>query len=390
MRVAHVINLVDQRGSYGGPLRVALNQVDELRRRGNDVTLLGGGAGYGRGRLPASFAGTQVDLFPARDVVPNAGFAGSWAPGLHAHLLRRTVGKGPRYDVVHVHLGRDLTTLPAARLLQLRGVPYVVQTHGMIDTSERRLAAPLDALMTRHVLEAASRVLVLTERDERDVAVVMRGRPWRSERLANGVSTAASPAEPGPGRPEVLFLGRLEKRKRPAAFVRMAARAIAAGVDARFTLVGADEGELPAVRAAMAGLPDVTYEGPAPMQGSLERLRRASVLVLPTDADTFPMVLLEAMSVGVPVVCMTSCGLAPAVLAAGAGLVVPDGDDDAAAQAVARILGDPATAAAMGRAGRALVEREYSISAVAARLEDLYREAAGRAADRPAAVSAPS
>jgi glycosyltransferase involved in cell wall biosynthesis len=300
------------------------------------------------------------------------------------------VGPGPRYDVVHVHLGRDLTTLPAARLLQLRGVPYVVQTHGMIDTSQRRLAGPLDALMTRSVLAGASRVLVLTERDERDVAVVMRGRPWRAERLANGVSTASAPADPAPGRPEVLFLGRLEKRKRPLAFVRMAARALAQGVAADFALVGADEGELPAVREAMAGLPQVRYEGPAPMQGSLERLRRASLLVLPTDADTFPMVLLEAMSVGVPVVCMTSCGLAPAVQAAGAGLVVPDGDDDAAAQAVARILADPRAAAAMGRAGRALVEREYSIAAVAGRLEDLYREAAQRAAGRPAALSAPS
>ena len=198
LRIAQVINLVDERGSYGGPLRVALNQVDELRRRGHDVTLLGGGRGYPRGRRPSSFAGTDVTLFRAYGAVPGAGFAGSFAPGVPVHLARRGRGARPeRFDVVHVHLGRDLTTLPAAAAALASGTPYVVQTHGMIDASNRALARPLDALLTRRVLAGAAEVLLLTDRDELDVAQVLRGRPWRPRRLPNGVETQP---DPGPVR----------------------------------------------------------------------------------------------------------------------------------------------------------------------------------------------
>ncbi len=386
MRIAHVVNVVDDRGSYGGPLRVALNQVDELRRRGHDVTLLAGARGYPSRSRPSSFAGTRITLARGWGVIPGAGFAGSFAPGVTAHLARRARGADDRrYDVVHVHLGRDLTTLPAATALQLLGVPYVVQTHGMIDASRRALSRPLDALMTRRALAGAHEVLVLTDRDERDVAGILAGRPWRSRRLPNGVALPEVVREPGTEeqpRPQVLYFGRLHERKRPLAFVEMAARAHQSGVRADFAMVGADEGELPAVRAAMTALsPDVgvRYEGPMPMGDSSSRLRQASVLVLPSDADTFPMVLLEAMAVRVPVVCMQSCGLAADVVSAGAGLVVPDADPDAAAAAVAELLSDPARAAEMGRAGRRLVADRFSIGAVAQELEGTYAAAAAQA-----------
>ena len=68
-------------------------------------------------------------------------------------------------------------------------------------------------------------------------------------------------AAPPPGRPEVLFAARMHPRKRPVAFVEMAKKLLDAGVDARFTLVGHDEGEGPALRAALKGDPRITWEG---------------------------------------------------------------------------------------------------------------------------------
>ena len=147
---------------------------------------------------------------------------------------------------------------------------------------------------------------------------------------------------------------------------------------ADFVLVGADEGELPAVRTAIDRLPPsarVRYDGPLPMGESVDRLACASVVVLPSQADTFPMVLLEAMSHGVPIICMRSCGLADEIEAAGAGLVVPDGDSDAAARALSRLLADPSLRERMGRAGRELVSARYSIAAIGDQLEQIYAAA---------------
>ena len=142
VRIAQVINLVDERGSYGGPLRVALNQVDELRRRGHDVTCsqaaAGGLATSGRRRSPAP---------SSRSSRRTARCPGAGSPGRSRRVSPRTWrgelwAPPARYDVVHVHLGRDLTTLPAAAAALATGTPYVVQTHGMIDASSRALARP--------------------------------------------------------------------------------------------------------------------------------------------------------------------------------------------------------------------------------------------------------
>ena len=156
MRIIHVLTLVTPDGEYGGPLRVALNQVAGLRAAGHEVILAAGAQGFGRD-LPSRYAGVDVTLFPAYQALPGTGFAGLVSPGLTRFLHRW----GATADVAHVHLARDLTGLPAALTLQSRGVPYVAQTHGMIDASDSPLAGPLDAVMTRCALRGARRVLGL-------------------------------------------------------------------------------------------------------------------------------------------------------------------------------------------------------------------------------------
>ena len=279
VRIAQVINLVDERGSYGGPLRVALNQVDELRRRGHDVTLLGGGRGYpgAGGRRPSRAPTSRCSR--RHGAVPGAGFAGSFAPGVAVHLARRAARAARRAGTTWCTSTSGGTSPPCRppRPRWRAGTPYVVQTHGMIDASSRALARPLDALMTRRVLAGAAEVLLLTDRDEADVAHVMSGpevapasaAQWR---CCGGGSTRRSGC-PRAVRPEVLYLGRLHDRKRPLAFVEIGRRAHELGLAADFVLVGADEGELPAVRAAIDRLPPgarVRYEGPLPMAQSAE------------------------------------------------------------------------------------------------------------------------
>lgn len=364
MRILAVVTLVSPHGEYGGPVRVALNQLMALRDLGHDVVVAGAARGYDA--VPSEVDGIPARLFPARTIIPGIGFAGIGSPGL-LRSLRRHVDE---FDVVHVHAARDLVTLPAARIAQARGVATVLQTHGMIDETANPLAVPLDAALTRPALAAARAVTHLTERERSSLEAVGRGRA-RLVELPNGV-----PAGPlaDPAGPELLYLARLAPRKRPVHFVEAAARLAPEFPTARFSLVGPDEGEGDAVRAAIAasGHADrIRWEGALEPARTGERMRHASGYVLPSVDEPYPMSVLEAMSAGLPVVVTDTCGLAPAVREADAGFVT-DGGLEPLVAAMRRLLGDPADARARGARGRALTRDRFTMPAIAERLVALY------------------
>lgn len=373
MRILSVATLVSPGGEYGGPTRVAVNQARELRRLGHEVTLCAGTRGFDT--PPQVLDGdTPVTLFPAHQTVPGTGFAGLTSPALWAWLWRNIAG----YDVCHIHLARDLVTLPATAIARARKVPYVVQTHGMIDPTPRLLAVPLDAVLTRPALRSARAVLHLTP-VERDGLVAVAGHSLRLAELPNGVPHA-EPAAPTEGR-EVLYLARLAPRKRPTTFVTTATRLAAEFPGVRFTLVGPDEGEGPAVAEAITAAGEgarLSWEGPLAPEKTMDRLRASSVYVLPSVDEPYPMSVLEAMSAGLPVVITDTCGLAGIVRQADAGIVVGP-EQEALDAAVRRLLADPAEAAEMGRRGREFVREHLGMQAVAGRLLDLYGGEASRA-----------
>lgn len=371
MRILSVVTLVSPYGEYGGPLRVAVNQCRALRERGHEVTLAGSYRGYDV--PPTDVEGVPARLFPSYFAVPRSGHAGLASPGLWRWLHTHAAD----YDVAHIHLARDLVTLPAARIARRRGLRYVVQTHGMIDRSDRLLAKPLDAAFTLPVLAGAHRVLYLSDDERRDVLDVAGGIPLQLAEVPNGVPVVDAPAG-GSGvddGAEVLFLGRLTARKRPLAFVRMAEALGPEFPDVAFSLVGPDDGEGPAVahavRAAARRGSKIDWEGPIPPAEAVARMARASVYVLPAINEPYPMAVLEAMASGIPVVITESCGLAQIVQTAEAGLIVGQ-DDDSLTAAVRQLLSDPAGAQRLGSNGRSVVRTERSMGAIAEKLEGAY------------------
>lgn len=370
MRILHVVTLVSPRGEFGGPVRVAVEQLTELNRRGHETVLLGAARGWDS--TPSDVEGVRASLHRAIQVLPGLGFSGMVAPG-ELRAARRLLGTA---DVVHVHLARDLVTLPVARWALARGLPLVVQGHGMIDPSGSPLARPLDALATRPVLRWADAVLALTSTEEQHVEAVA-GRPLTNvKRLVNGLKPMPAPEADHPDGP-VLFLARLQERKRPEVFVEAAAQIIAARPSTRFEIVGPDEGMRDVVDARIAQLgitANVSVRDAVSSEEAQTIMRRASVYVLPSVNEPFPVSVLEAMRAALPVVLTETCGLSPHVQRAGAG-VVTDGSADAIAHAVLGYLDDHSARRDAGRAGRTLVETEFSIAAVVDELESIYSEA---------------
>jgi glycosyltransferase involved in cell wall biosynthesis len=115
------------------------------------------------------------------------------------------------------------------------------------------------------------------------------------------------------------------------------------------------------VAAAAARDPRVTLLGALPREEVAGAMVEADVLVLPSTAEATPLVLLEAMSNGLPWIASDTCGSAPDLAG---GLIVPQG---AFAAAIERLLADRGACAALAAAGRAAYEGEYSWESVAPR-----------------------
>ena len=256
MRILQVVTLLSPDGAYGGPARVALNQSAELISRGHDVTVVAATRGY---RVtPTELNGGAGQVVCRSDPCFPEPASPAWAHPGSAKWFR---SNGAGFDVVHIHFGRDLVVLPVAVAARRHRIPYVLQTHGMVVPSNHPLAGPLDAVWTRKVLRDAGAVFYLTPQEREQLGAVAGAAPLRlvPARQRCAATTRAAGRPPGP--PEVLFVARMHPRKRPLAFVEMAKALLDEGVDARFTLVGPDEGEGAALRAALKGDPRISWEG---------------------------------------------------------------------------------------------------------------------------------
>lgn len=123
-------------------------------------------------------------------------------------------------------------------------------------------------------------------------------------------------------------------------------------------------------------VPGLRLVGPLPHEEVMPRVARARLVAVPSVMpDPCPTVVLEAMAKGRPVVAAGHGGIVDMVDDGVTGRLVPPGDADALARALAELLADPARAAAMGEAGRRKVGA-FTASSVVGRIEEVYGELA--------------
>jgi glycosyltransferase involved in cell wall biosynthesis len=102
-------------------------------------------------------------------------------------------------------------------------------------------------------------------------------------------------------------------------------------------------------------------------------LRASSLLVCPSDFETYGMANLEAMACGIPVISTNVGGPSETIIDGATGFLVPPRDADALAARVNQLLGDSALRARMGAHARARVEQAFALRDSVARLQEIYR-----------------
>jgi glycosyltransferase involved in cell wall biosynthesis len=287
-------------------------------------------------------------------------------------------------DMIHLNNGVEgmLPPLLAGRLL---GVPVVAHARGPQATSGIiRLYARLpDAWIAvsgsiadnlREAGVPADRIAVV--HDAIDLAVLRPGRDAGPVRRELGIPEAAS---------VFGIFGRILPWKGIREFVA-AARKVVDAVPGAYGLVVGDRSDgAPdyyrevVEQAATLGLGDrVVFTG---FRTDVADLMQACDVVVHASIvpEPFGMTVIEGMAVERPVVAADAGGPTEIVVPEETGLLVDPRDPDALAAAIARLLSDPAEAAAMGRRGAARVRDHFTAERYAAEVQDLYgKVVAGR------------
>lgn len=213
-------------------------------------------------------------------------------------------------------------------------------------------------------------------------------------------ASAAGPLALGHEPPTALFFGKFQHLKGPQDLVAAATTLLDRGVRARFRLIGNDSATGPFGRSMLEALRSrvsrhsdaITFEPALPRRDLARAIRAAArsggLCCFPSRWEAFPMVCLEAMALGAPVVASDAGGLAEIVEHERSGLLVPAGDAGALAEAIGRVLADADARARLASAGPARVRALCDPVAALAALESAT--AGARAACPPSTRTAPS
>ena len=255
----------------------------------------------------------------------------------------------------------------AALLVRRPGVTVVGQEHMNLETHtpqrQREIARRYPGL---------DAITVLTERDRQTYAQMLRSAP-RLEQMPNAAPALDAPPA-GLERPIVVAAGRLTLQKGFDMLIPAFAKVVGRHPEWALRIYG----DGPQRKALERLIMEHELSNNVLLMGPVKRLdlemSRASLYVLSSRYEGLPMVMIEAMSLGLPIVSF-DCPTGPAeVIEDGhSGVLVPDGDVDGLAEAMLRVVEDAGYRSALA-AGASERARDFTLESIGARWERLIAE----------------
>jgi sugar transferase (PEP-CTERM/EpsH1 system associated) len=305
--------------------------------------------------------------------------------GLGAHLRLFKLLRSLRPTVLHTY---NLGTVEYHATAMLAGVPVRVHAEHGRDAGDPNGVNRKHNLLRRMLVPVIDRYVPVSHDLERWLRGTVGIPQAKVELIDNGVDTerfrpateasAEAWSAPANGRAPFVIgsVGRLQDVKDQAtlidAFARL--RAMLPREQQRLRLVLVGDGPLRGQltqRIADAGLQDCAFLA-GPRSDVAPPMRSFSLFALSSIAEGTPVTMLEAMASGLPVVSTAVGGIPDLVQDGVSGTLVPPGDAEQLAEALASYVLDEERTRRHGAAGRARIEQKYSVSAMLDHYLDLY------------------
>jgi colanic acid/amylovoran biosynthesis glycosyltransferase len=297
-------------------------------------------------------------------------------------LLFSAVPLLPRrsFDVVHCHFGPNGVRAAALRETGVLDGPIVTTFHAYDLT---KYLQKWGAHLYDRLFEQGDLFLAVSNRWRRRLLEL--GCPEDKVRVHHmGVDCRrlSSPPKHQPGHnvPRLLSVGRLVEKKGFEYGILAVVELIRAGRRCEYTIIG--DGPLRSQLAELIEHLDapaaVRLAGPMSQADVLEHLQASDVLLAPSvtasdgDQEGIPVVLMEAMATGLPIVSTRHSGIPELVTDGESGYLVDERDVAGLADRLAVLLDSPQQRQAMGKTGRRIVEQDFNIDILNDRLVEMF------------------
>ena len=360
----------------GGVVNHIFHLDREFRRLGHDVRIIAA-CSEDVGDVPPQVMKVSGSIAH----IPFAGSVGRITLSPRVYRRVKKILKQEQFDVIHLH--EPMT--PTLALSVLRHVPLspqsvVVGTFHAYRESSHPGYDYIKPILERFFGRLDGRIAV----SEAVRDYLAPDFPGDYRIIPNGVDLerfsdpALRPIEQfDDGRPNILFVGRLEKRKGFKYLLQAFAQVKRAVPESRLMVVGAYDKEDKApfvLYARQHGLRDVRFIGCVSEDDLPRYYRTCHIFCAPsTGFESFGIVLLEAMAAGKPIVASDIDGYRGVLEDGEGGLLVQPEDERSLADALIRLLKDPALRGKMGHQGQANATN-YCWRKVAQQILDYYRE----------------
>jgi glycosyltransferase involved in cell wall biosynthesis len=350
----------------GGAERHVVDLALALHRKGYGVEVACSVAGG----LSESLEAAGVPVWPLTGRLVKRRVSPAYARGIR-RLLR-----GGGFDLVHAHI---FASAAAAAIATLgKGLPLVITEHteASWQTWRTRWISRWAHRRARHTIAVSTPIeRRLIERDgaPSDLVTLI---PNAVIPAPDETPDSASTLPDGwPEGPLIGVVARLQPEKGVANFLQAATRVSRIFPEAGFLVVGDGplREELLSLVERLGISKRVRFLGYRTDSRALMGLM--DVLVVPSLTEGSPLIVLEAMAAGIPVVASAVGGIPDQLRHGEEGILVPPDDPDALGEALGALLRDPAYARRLGETGRLRTENEFSHETLVRRIEVVYRAA---------------
>jgi phosphatidylinositol alpha-mannosyltransferase len=337
----------------GGVQAQAMGLARELRKMGIEVRVLA----PCDGPPPATF------VTPLGNSLPTSanGSMAPLAPDASCSLRTMRALGDEQFDVLHLH--EPFIPGPTQTAMLLHPAPVVATFHAAGDSASYKYLRPAIKLAANNIAYAAA-----VSKDAAEL--VQRYLGGNYDILYNGVELdtyRSSPAHPTEG-PTIFFCGRHEERKGLDVLLAAMRRL---GPEVRLW-VGSTGPDTARLRAEFADDARIEWLGRLTDADKVARLRGADVFCAPSlHGESFGVVLIEAMAAETAIVASGLDGYRNVATNNIDAVLVEPGDVDALADALRRVLSDPALSDRLQRAGSRRAE-DFSMTALAQHYADHY------------------